>query len=292
MTAPGIAALTERVYVSQFSSPVFGLNIYKDGAEHDPDTDVDVTLVKEEDGSTVVTKVAEQTDTGRFQVALTSANTQDVGYYTLRWTYQIDGNDEVFESYLDVGPSSPAYDSLDEDVRDIVDIVWLKFADLYDSPDGGPHAQVYLQTHFSRGRFAQLLDAALRRLNVQSQPKTVYTLSAQDGKKFPVAQWGGMLEQALYIEVIKHLRRIYTEQPEVVGVNVARMDRRDYLNRWGTILADEEDEFVRSLEAFKISHMGLGRAHALVTGGSYGTYGPTRTARYEAARPRYWSRWY
>lgn len=288
-----IAALTERVYVSQFDSPAFGLNIYKDGALTDPDTGVTVTLILETgDGTTIFEKPASQVQTGVYQIGLTSVDTQKVGYYTLRWTYTVQGTPELFETYLEVGPVNPAYDELDEDIKDIVDVVWLRFADLYDSPDGGPHAQIYLQTHFTRGRFAQLLGIALRRLNVVSQPKMIYTLSQNEGKKFPVAKWGGVLEQALYIEAIKHLRRIYTEQPEVVGVNVARMDRRDYLNRWGIILQDEEKDFRSSLEGFKIAHMGLGSAKAMVGGGVYGNYGPTRTTRASAARPRFWSRWY
>jgi hypothetical protein len=293
MSTP-IAALTERVYVSQFDSPAFGLNIYKDGVLSDPDGEVIATLLFEVDGGTevVLQKLASQTQVGSYQVSLSSVETQKVGYYTLRWTYAVQGTQELFETYLEVGPVNPAYDELDEDIKDIVDVVWLRFADLYDSPDGGPHAQIYLQTHFTRGRFAQLLGIALRRLNVVSQPKMSYSLSQAEGKKFPVNAWGGVLEQALYIEVIKHLRRIYTEQPEVVGVNVARMDRRDYLNRWGIILQDEEKDFTRSLEGFKIAHMGLGSAKAMVGGGVYGNYGPTRVARASAARPRFWSRWY
>lgn len=288
-----VAALTERVYVSQFDSPAFGLNIYKDGALTDPDTGVTVTLILETgDGTTIFEKPASQVQTGVYQIGLTSVDTQKVGYYTLRWTYTVQGTPEIFETYLEVGPVNPAYDELDEDIKDIVDVVWLRFADLYDAPDGGPHAQIYLQTHFTRGRFGQLLGIALRRLNVVSQPKMIYTLSQNEGKKFPVDKWGGVLEQALYIEVIKHLRRIYTEQPEVVGVNVARMDRRDYLNRWGLILQDEEKDFRSSLEGFKIAHMGLGRAKVMVGGGVYGNYGPTRTMRASSARPRFWSRWY
>lgn len=288
-----VASLTERVYVSQFDSPAFGLNIYKDGALTDPDEGVTVRLTLEGDSETIIfEKGASQSDVGVYQVQLTSVDTQKVGFYTLRWSYTVQSSAELFETYLEVGPVNPAYDELDEDIKDIVDVVWLRFADTYDSPDGGPHAQVYLQTHFTRGRFAQLLGIALRRLNVVSQPKMVYALSQTEGKKFPVAAWGGVLEQALYIEVIKHLRRIYTEQPDVIGVNVARMDRKDYLNRWGLILQDEEKDFRSSLEGFKIAHMGLGRAKAMVAGGVYGNYGPTRTMRASSARPRFWSRWY
>lgn len=292
MSTP-IAALTERVYVSQFDSPAFGLNIYKDGVLTDPDEGVTVALILEVgNGTEIFEKPASQVQVGVYQIGLTSVDTQKAGYYTLRWTYAVQETEEIFETYLEVGPVNPAYDELDEDVKDLIDMVWIRFADLYDSPDGGPHAQIYLQTHFTRGRFAQLLGISLRRLNVVAQPKMTYTLSQEQGKKFPIAAWGGVLEQALYIEVIKHLRRIYTEQPDVVGVNVARMDRRDYLARWGLILQDEEDEFVRSMEGFKIAHMGLGSAKAMVSGGVYGKYGPTRTSRASAARPQFWSRWY
>lgn len=287
------AALTERTYVGQFGSPTFGLRLVKGGVEVDADTIPTVTLTKEGDpDEEIATLNTEVIDTGVYEVSLTSVHTQEPGYYTLTWNYTFDGYPETFAAYIEVGPANPAYDELPEGFKDLVDNVWLRFADGYDSPNGGPHAQVELQTHFTRGRFGQLLRHALNALNVKAQPRTTYVIPPDQGKEFPLGKWGGMLEQALYIEALKHLRRTYTEQPEVVGVNVARLDRRDYVRRWGDILQDEMRGFEESLEHFKIAHMGLGRPAIIVSGGAYGTYAPTRVSHAGAARPRYWARYY
>lgn len=287
-----LATLTERVYVSQFTTAVFGVTVRKAGEPADADGNVVVRLIEEASGNTIATLTATHVQTGDYQITLISSHTAQTGLYTLRWEYAIDGTPEEFESYIEVGPSNPAYDDLDEDFKDLVDTVWLKFADSYDSPGGGPHAQVHLQSHFSRGRFAQLLRTAVGRLGVIQPPKTVYTLSADEGKKFPLATWGWVLEQALFVEVLKHLIRTYTEQPEVVGVNVARTDRRDYVRRWETVLTMEQRELDSALDLFKVQHMGLGSASIMVSGGVYGRYAPTRVAHSAAARPRYYARFY
>lgn len=287
------AALTERVYVSQFASPVFGLNIIKGGEPGSADADPEVEVIREGDpDESLVTLTATEVELGTYEVSLTSVHTSKPGFYTLKWSYAVDSSAEVFESYIEVGAANPAYDELPEPFKDLVDSVWVRFADTYDSPNGGPHAQVELQTHFNRGRFGQLLRHALSALNVKAQPRTTYVIPPDHGREFPLRRWGGMLEQALYIEALKHLRRTYTEQPEVVGVNIARLDRRDYVRRWGDILQDEMRDFEEALEHFKIAHMGLGRPAVIVSGGAYGTYAPTRVSHAGAARPRHWARFY
>jgi hypothetical protein len=176
-------------------------------------------------------------------------------------------------------------------MKQIVTNVWIRFEDTFDSPQGGPHLQVYFQTQMSRGRLAQLLRLALGFLNTMAQPYSSFSADPQRGE-FPYAQWGPLLEQALYVETLKHLIRSYTEQPMPNGITVARMDRRDYTDRWRAVLDDEMQWFKQQLDVFKISMMGLGRPRVLVSGGVYGSYGPTRLPGSAAARPMFWSRNY
>jgi hypothetical protein len=150
-----------------------------------------------------------------------------------------------------------------------------------------------VQSNFGRNRLAQLLRIAVGRLNTAAQPYQTYTIDGDGGASFPVQQWGSLLESALYVECLRHLMRSYVEQPEVQsGSGVSRLDRRDYMDRWGTVLQDEQQMLKSQLDTFKIAHMGLGTARVLVSGGAYGRWGPTRLPLSEAARPRWLTRFY
>lgn len=285
--------LGESEYVTQYSTPTLGFVVHKAGVPADADGNAVTVTMDTPDGTTVLfTTPATRSDLGTYEVSLSSADTASPGMYRLTWVYAIDGSPQTFVGLVEVGASSAAFDRLNPGMQAIVESAWIRFADLFDSPTGGPNLQTYFQTRFGRGRMAQLLTIALQRLNTIAQPYMTYTLDGQGGAPFPVAQWGGLLDAALYIEALKHLIRSYVEQPEAMGVSVARLDRRDYMNRWQTVLDMEQQDFRQQLEVFKIAHMGLGRPRVLVSGGVYGVYAPTRTAGSAAARPRYWARWY
>jgi hypothetical protein len=204
----------------------------------------------------------------------------------------MDTVDQEYRSYVEVGQANPAYDRLAAPMKDIVDTCWIRFADLFDSPGGGPNLLTYFQTHYGRGRLAQLMKIAVGTLNTVAQPFQTYTLDNDGGATFPIDKWGPLLERSLYIEAVKHLLRSYVEQPQFVGGSITRLDRRDYMDRWNIVLGMEEPVFQRQLEVFKIGNMGLGKPAVLVSGGVYGRYGPTRVAGSVAARPRMWTRWY
>jgi hypothetical protein len=128
----------------------------------------------------------------------------------------------------------------------------------------------------------QLAQLGLNRLNIVSQPYQSYTLAT-----FNTTQWGALLELATYIEVLKHLRRSYVEQPDVRNASLGYLDRRDYMQRWGEILRDEQEDLKDALEIYKIAAMGLGRPSVLISGGAFGNWGPTRLPGSAVARPYY-----
>jgi len=225
--------------------------------------------------------------------------------------------------------------------------------DGYDSEFGGPNVRSYFQSHFDRGRLAQLLYMRLQTINIQGQPVNSWSLTAGNawtesnepplpgssgtfgpgtsppsmppgtsppwppygtpsyantpgapgtvpatpeipsGPAFPYYQWSGLLISGLTIDVIKHLMRVYVEEPQVEGSTAARMSRRDYMQRWGEILRTEEEEYTQMLEVFKVRQMFALNPKVLVAGGVYGNWtGPTRLAGNAAARPRYFARFY
>lgn len=288
----GELALVERQFVSNFAVEVLGIKVHVSGVLHDADAQVTYSVVNEA-SEEIRAGIATHPETGTYEFALTSAETAVPGLYLVYWDYRVDDTPQTQETYYEVGQRAPDYDALPAKAKSVVENVYWRFADLFDSPLGGPHLQVYVQTNFGRQRLAQALRAALSRLNVWSQPIMTYSFDgASGGKEFPYDQWGGVLEQALYVEVLKHLRRSYVEQPTPEGVTLARLDRRDYMDRWGTVLADEQRELDNLIEQFKIAHMGLGSPSALISGGAYGYWGPTRLIGSEVARPHYWAVWH
>lgn len=262
----------DRRYVSRYSQPALGIVVHKAGALADADAPPVVSFIP--DGSTDPewTTTATKDSLGTYSVLLSSAQTAEPGLGTLRWDYTLDGIAQVYGLDIEIGPTAPAYDALPPQWQDIIEQVWVKFSDLFDSPYGGPNLQVYAQTHFGRNRLAQLLPQALNRLNSASSPHVSHVLG---GITFPFDEWGGLLAQSLYIEAVIHLIRSYVEQPEaVLGTAVSRLDRRDYMNRWETVLNLEQQRFDLDLSRYRKANMGLGNISVLVAGGAYGNWGP------------------
>lgn len=281
--------LVDRRYVSRYSQPGFGIKVLRAGVLTDADALPTVSLVPEGQVDPVWSRTAQRESLGSYGIVLSSADTQTPLLGTLRWNYDLDGVEQAYGLDLEVGPSAPAYDGLPPDWQDVIEDTWVKFADLFDSPLGGPNLQVYVQTKFGRNRLAQLLGSALQSLNTASQPHASYPMGADN---FPFAEWGGLLGDALYIEVLKHLIRSYVEQPEVItGTTFSRVDRRDYMNRWQQVLDSEIADFNTDLKRYRMAHLGLGNISVLVAGGAYGNWGnPINPGGVGAAASRgyYW----
>lgn len=299
VVSPDLIDWRERTYVSQFSMPALQLQINVAGVAADPDggTATAQLLLQNADGTVVPVNsyTAVKMGAGLFQVVPSSNDTSRPSDAELVWAYSIAGAPQQYAGYLTIGRANPAYDNLAQQFKDAVEQVWLRFADMCDSPHGGPNinATPYFQAHWSRGRVAQLMNIAIDKIGQSGQPYINYTIDGNGGPLFPVALWGGLLNQYTYVECIKHLIRSYIEQPLVQGTGaITRLDRRDYAERWRVFLKEEQDELNGMQDVFNIRHMMLGNPRVLVSGGTYGRYAPTRIAGSVAARPRMWARWY
>lgn len=280
----------ERIYVSRFSDPVFALEVRVAGQLADPDAPPTATLVYEP-GPTVAAQLLDpQSDLSQVVVAnpppawVRPATRDGVGLYSidlagstddptlasLIWDYQINSQAKKSLTAIEIGDIAPDYDVLPPEWKNVVERAWIRFADLFDSPVGGPNLQVYAVNNFGRNRLAQLLDAAMQTINGNLAPFVSY----QVGGTYPFDVWGGLLVNALYVEIIKHLIRSYIEQPEVVlATPASRMDRRDYMSRWQTMLNLEQADLSALLSRFRQASMGLGNVSVLVSGGIYGRMG-------------------
>jgi hypothetical protein len=298
---PDLIDWRERQYVSQYSMPPLQLQIYIGGVPGAPDGGTVGAQLLLQNGDGTVTPVssysAAAVGAGQYQVIPSSSDTSQPSEASLIWSYTISSVPQQYASYITIGPANQAYDTLPPQMQDMIELIWVRFADITDSPAGGPNiiATPYFQAHWSRGRVAQLMTVALSKINGLSQPWSNYSSGApgSQGPPFPLQLWGGLLGQYTYVECVKHLIRSYTEQPAVQGPgSITRLDRRDYTDRWRLVLRDEEAELKSLIDMFKIRHMGLGNPRVLVSGGTYGRYAPTRIAGSVAARPRMWARWY
>jgi hypothetical protein len=274
---PSPPVLDDRLYISRYSTLQVGFTAMINGVPGDVDGNaVTCYMVNAETGVQLFQRAAARVNTGVYGISLSGVDTSNIGSFDLQFLYTVGSVQDLNVVPVQVGPASPAYDVLDPGTRAIVENVWQRFADLFDSQLGGPYLQTLLQTKFNRNRLAQLMRIGVGRLNTIAQPHNSYTLDDAD-QPFPVAKWGPLLEQMTYVEVIKHLVRSYVEQPQVnLSSAVSRLDRRDYMQRWQEVLQMEQQDLDLMIDTFKIDNMGLGSSTAvLISGGAYGNFGPT-----------------
>lgn len=235
----------------------------------------------------IFTRMTTQIDIGRYSVTLSSTETANPGLYYLHWVYTLASIPQEYRTDIEVPQSaSTIYDTLSDGYRASVDGVWAMFEDLFDSDIGGPHLKMYAQTRFGRETIARMMGSALAYLNGAAQPHQSFTLDPA-GQQFPFNEWGGILDLMTYIRVIEHLMRSYVEQPQAQGVTPARLDRRDYLDRWGQILQEAKAEMEQLLPVYKIAFMNMGRSALLVAGGLYGNIPSWHPAQRPSGLPPY-----
>jgi hypothetical protein len=304
------ASLAEFAFVPQGSLNPIGIKVNVGGVPTNVDAGSDVVVsvysvpypatTAEVSGSMispVYTGLATNPGTGLYQMDPAASQKLTPGYYRFDWSFTLNGSPIVTAQYIQVGPPSPAYDALAPPFVNAVEQVWVKFADIYDSGFGGPYLTVWYNAHFGRGRVAQLMEQACWHLNNVAQPATTFSVTGVSpmgggAPLFPVNQYAGLLNTATTIEVIKHLMRSYTEEPVVVGNVSVRLDRRDYLQRWGSMLSDEQDQYNKELGTYKTQMMFNGSPRVLIQGGAFGSYGVPRYIGSIPARPLYMNRWF
>lgn len=277
-------------YVSRFSQPQLVVLTYSGATQVDPDGDIVTATMLRSDNTVIFSRAAARAAEGEFYTQLSSVETSVPGEYEVQFTYATSGTPQIYVSPVEVGPSSPTYDALLPQFKQLVEETWGMFSSNFDSPTGGLYLQTLYQSGFNREKLALLLNMALGRLNIESQPVTTYTLDGAGGPIFPDA-WLGLLGQTLAVEVIKHVIRAYTEQPEMRNVTVSHLERRDYMDRWRQSLAIEQAELDKSMDTFRIRHMGLGRSRALVAGGAYGRWAEQRWVS-SGVRPKMFVRYF
>jgi len=267
-----------RRQISQFSGKVLGLNIRDADGPADPD-DISVevwlnTTLDDSEGQLVISGTYENTtitkeEVGTYTVALSPEHTTLPGLIDVHWTYTVNNTPFYYIDYYEVLEPMPFYEALSEDQKFVVEQTTWTMGDLFDSTTGGPHLIEEFQSHYNYERLAQLLSVAVARINVMGAIMTSFVVGPSDAPPFPYDSLN-VLFLAHYVETIRHFCRSYVEQPQVMGSpGVSYLDRRDYLQRWQSILKDEEETLKNAVRLFKRKQLNLGSTSMIVAGGIF-----------------------
>jgi hypothetical protein len=205
---------------------------------------------------------------GKFYYNIGPQHTQERGVLVAEWNYDVGGSPNIFMDYLQILDQMPVYDRMSEENKVLIEQCSWFFADLFDSTTGGPWLQENFQTHFGFERMAQLLGQAVMKFNVIGYPITNYGITP-DAAPVP-ANFSAILLWGFKLEVIRHLMRSYTEQPNYPNATITWTDRRDYVKRWQDILDEEKDDYLRAVKMSKRGLLNLARGALLVAGGIFG----------------------
>ena len=279
-----VSQATARRFVGQNGRGYMSIGIVdQDGMPVDPDPDtlrlkVYLNLL---DGSSVDPKgnlVVDVTDTtvpriirddvGKFHYDIGPQLTAQKGTLTAEWEYGATTQQFTFVDNMQILDQMPVYDSLAEDTKLIVEQSSWFFADLFDSTAGGPWLQENFQTHFNYERIAHLMAHATTKFNTLGFPVTEYGVSVNDNA-IP-DNFKGIITWGTKLEIIRHLIRSYTEQPDFRNMATTYTDRRDYSQRWLEVLQEEKPEYEKAVKMSKRGLLNLGRGSLLVAGGIYG----------------------
>lgn len=156
-----------------------------------------------------------------------------------------------------------------------VDLAWTLIGDCFDSELGGPHLRDVSLANFDKNRLFDLYDLALYSINTMQPAQTF------DAVSFPYAYARPLLAKSLEIEAIKHLMRSYVEQEQITtSGSITYFERRDYLDRWNTILTIEQTQFKEWIAMFKRQQYHFGTGKLLIDNKTRGLYVPQIRTRY------------
>jgi len=269
----------QNVVNSGDSAELYAYLYDNEGSPVDPDllTEVEFTIQKPDDS--MVTADGELLDDGAGFLRFTDTDQRGPYAVVARFTFSDGGikstrtDFEVIDPFRDTfDPNDPAYDRQAHYRTIVSDRVWQKINDLFDSQDGGPWMMDMTLHVFSPSRIQDFIDEALFDINVYNPPTEFHIdkfaqpvpISLNSPEMGPNPNLT-VLVQGTLIAVIRHLMRTYVEQPLPAGGQVTYEDRRDYLQRWGTIYQIEFQHYDHLVKLWKRQFLNLHESKNLVS---------------------------
>lgn len=190
-------------------------------------------------------------------------DTTQIGQYVVVASFTtIDGR--VKSTRCDFEVKDPFKDDTPSQSYIVAVAAWAKIEDCFDAEDEGPWLQDETLNFFNKDKMESFIAEALYDINFQN-PMTALTIDTfvlPDGTETSSLP---LLAEAVFICVLRHLIRSYTEQPNPVGSQIAWQDRRDYLQRWQSVYQIELAQYQRMLALFKRQFLGLGGSAILMS---------------------------
>jgi hypothetical protein len=167
---------------------------------------------------------------------------------------------EVIDPFAEISPSATWF---------LADAAWRKIEDCFDGEDEGPWLKEMTLNYFNKEKMESFIAEAMFDINQQNPPTSlaVSNFIHDDGTNtntFVATADLPLAAQGVFICVLRHLIRSYVEQPNPVGAQIAWHDRRDYLQRWQSVLQVELTQYQRMLALYKRQFLGLGQTRVLV----------------------------
>lgn len=148
----------------------------------------------------------------------------------------------------------------------LVDEVWFRLEDCFDSIDGGPWLRDITLSHFDKNKIERFVPETLLDINVQMPPTsaviTDFTTPQSNGEPNAILP---LLAKGVLCKVIMHLIRSYTEQPVPQGGQLVYEDRTRYKDNWMTVYKSEHEDYIMMVRLYKRGLLNLGHSALLVS---------------------------
>lgn len=222
---------------------------------------LDVTFTVRKPDGTQTVEIGEILEDGTG--SLLYSETSLIGSYIAMAKFTFDTG-EIRSTRVDFEVVDP-FGSVVTPEQQIANAVWSKLEDCFDSEEGGPWLRDVTKRFFGKQKIPALIPEGLLLINL-APPMTDVTLGdfTLITTTAPVDTDQMVLVEAVFLATVRHLMRSYVEQPLPTGAQVVYEDRRDYLDRWGTIYQMETEYFNRILALYKRQFLGLGKTSLLL----------------------------
>lgn len=159
---------------------------------------------------------------------------------------------------FDVTPLSP--------IEIIVDEVWFRLEDCFDSIEGGPWLRDITLAYFDKDKIARFIPEVLLDINVQMPPTTAtlseFTTPEANGEPNAILP---LMAKGVLCKTIMHLIRSYVEQPIPQGGQIVYEDRTRYKDAWTAVYKSEHEDYITMVRLWKRGFLNLGHSALLVS---------------------------